>query len=37
VLDFLHRETGGATLEANVRLVERNAALAARIAAALAT
>jgi pseudouridine-5'-phosphate glycosidase len=36
VLDFLHRETGGATLEANVRLVGRNAALAARIAAALA-
>ena len=33
LLDRLHRETGGATLEANVALVRRNAALAARIAA----
>jgi pseudouridylate synthase len=36
VLDFLHRETGGASLEVNVRLVLRNAELAARIAAAAA-
>ncbi len=35
LLDRLHRETGGATLEANVTLVRRNAVLAARIAAAL--
>jgi pseudouridine-5'-phosphate glycosidase len=34
LLDHLQRETGGASLEANVRLVVRNAALAARIAAA---
>jgi pseudouridine-5'-phosphate glycosidase len=34
LLDFLHRETGGASLEVNVRLVLRNAELAARIAAA---
>jgi pseudouridine-5'-phosphate glycosidase len=34
LLDFFHRETGGASLEVNVRLVRRNAALAARIAAA---
>jgi pseudouridine-5'-phosphate glycosidase len=34
LLDFLHRETGGASLEANVRLVLRNAELAARIATA---
>jgi pseudouridylate synthase len=32
LLDFLHRETAGASLEANVRLVVRNAELAARIA-----
>ncbi len=37
LLDRLHRETGGATLEANVALVRRNAALAAQIAAAAAT
>ena len=38
LLDLLHRETGGATLEANVALVRRNAVLAARIAvAAVAT
>ena len=36
LLDFLARETGGASLEANVRLVIRNAGLAARIAAELA-
>jgi pseudouridylate synthase len=35
LLDFLARETGGESLEANVRLVLRNAALAARIAAEL--
>jgi pseudouridylate synthase len=32
LLDFLARETGGESLEANVRLVIRNARLAARIA-----
>jgi pseudouridine-5'-phosphate glycosidase len=36
LLDRLHRESGGATLEANVALVRRNAALAARIALAAA-
>ena len=36
LLDRFHRETGGASLEANVRLVLRNAALAGRIAVALA-
>jgi pseudouridine-5'-phosphate glycosidase len=36
LLDRLHRESGGATLEANVALVRRNAALAARIAMAAA-
>jgi pseudouridine-5'-phosphate glycosidase len=36
LLDRFHRETGGATLEANVALVRRNAALAARIACAVA-
>ena len=35
LLDFLARETGGESLEANVRLVLRNASLAARIAAEL--
>ncbi|MEA2377237.1 MAG: pseudouridylate synthase [Thermoleophilaceae bacterium] len=34
LLDFFHRETAGASLEANVRLVTRNARLAARIASA---
>jgi pseudouridylate synthase len=34
LLDTFHRETGGATLEANVALVRRNAELAARIARA---
>jgi pseudouridylate synthase len=36
LLDFFHRETRGASLDVNVRLVRRNAALAARIAAAAA-
>ena len=36
LLDLFHSETGGASLEANVRLVLRNAALAARVAVALA-
>jgi pseudouridine-5'-phosphate glycosidase len=35
LLDFLHRETAGASLVANLRLVVRNAALGAEIAAAL--
>ena len=35
LLDFLRRETGGASLEANVRLVVRNAELAGRIAAVM--
>jgi pseudouridine-5'-phosphate glycosidase len=35
LLAHLHRETGGASLRANVRLVVRNARLAAEIAAAL--
>lgn len=34
LLAWFHRETAGASLEANIRLVRRNAALAARIAAA---
>jgi pseudouridine-5'-phosphate glycosidase len=34
LLDFVQRETGGASLEANVRLVERNASLAGEIAVA---
>jgi pseudouridylate synthase len=37
VLDHLHRASAGATLAVNVRLVLRNAELAGRIAAALAT
>ena len=36
LLDRFHRDTGGATLEANVALVRRNAELAARIARAAA-
>ena len=36
LLDFLSRGTGGQSLEANVRLVIRNADLAARIAVELA-
>jgi pseudouridine-5'-phosphate glycosidase len=35
LLDFFHRETAGASLEVNVRIVLRNAELAARIAAAV--
>ena len=34
LLDYFHRQTGGASLDANVRLVVRNARLAAEIAAA---
>ncbi len=37
LLDRFHRVTGGATLEANVTLVRRNAALGAQIARAAAT
>jgi pseudouridine-5'-phosphate glycosidase len=36
LLERFHRDTGGATLEANVSLVRRNAELAARIAVAAA-
>jgi pseudouridylate synthase len=36
LLDFLHRGTAGESLAANLRLVVRNAALAAEIAAAVA-
>jgi pseudouridine-5'-phosphate glycosidase len=36
LLDHFHRETAGASLDVNVRLVRANAALAARIAAAAA-
>jgi pseudouridine-5'-phosphate glycosidase len=36
LLEFFHRESGGVTLTANVRIVLRNADLAARIAAAAA-
>ena len=32
LLDFFHRESGGVTLEANIRIVLRNADLAARVA-----
>lgn len=34
LLDFFHRESGGVTLEANIRIVLRNADLAARVAVA---
>jgi pseudouridylate synthase len=37
LLDWFHRETGGASLEANVGIVLRNAELAGRIAVALAS
>ncbi|MGH6657553.1 MAG: pseudouridine-5'-phosphate glycosidase [Actinocrinis sp.] len=37
LLDFFHRETGGESLRANVRLVLRNAKLAGQIAAELVT
>ncbi len=36
LLDFFHRETGGASLAANVALVKSNARLAAQVAAAAA-
>ena len=36
LLEFFHRESGGVTLEANVRIVVRNAELAAQVAAAAA-
>jgi pseudouridylate synthase len=36
LLERFHRDTAGASLEANVRLVLRNAALAAQIARAVA-
>jgi pseudouridine-5'-phosphate glycosidase len=36
LLDRFHRETGGASLRTNIRLVLRNAALAGRIAVAAA-
>jgi pseudouridine-5'-phosphate glycosidase len=36
LLDFFHRETAGASLAANVRLVTRNAELGARVAVAAA-
>ena len=34
LLDFFHRESGGASLTANIRIILRNAALAAQIAVA---
>ena len=34
LLDFFHRESGGATLTANITIVRRNAELAARVAVA---
>jgi pseudouridylate synthase len=37
LLQWFHRETGGASLEANMRLVVRNAELAARIAVAVSS
>jgi pseudouridine-5'-phosphate glycosidase len=37
LLDWFHRETGGASIEANVRIVVRNAELAGRIAVAVAS
>jgi pseudouridylate synthase len=37
LLDWFHRETGGASLDVNVRLVVRNAELAARIAVAVSS
>lgn len=35
LLDFFHRESGGVTLSANIRIILRNAALAAQIATAM--
>jgi len=37
LLDFFHRESAGATLQANIRIILRNAELAARIAVSAAT
>ena len=37
LLEFFHRESKGVTLEANIRIILRNAELAARIAAAATT
>jgi pseudouridine-5'-phosphate glycosidase len=37
LLDFFHRESKGVSLEANIRIILRNAALAAQIAAASAS
>ena len=37
LLDFFHRESGGATLTANIRIILRNAALGAEIAVAAST
>ena len=36
LLERLHRDSGGATLTANVHIIKRNAALAAEVAVALA-
>ena len=36
LLDFFHRQSGGVTLQANIRIVLRNAELAARVAVASA-
>jgi len=36
LLETLHRETGGESLRANIRIIERNAELAAQIAVAIA-
>ncbi|HVM20616.1 MAG TPA: pseudouridine-5'-phosphate glycosidase [Egibacteraceae bacterium] len=36
LLDYFHSATGGRSLEVNIRIIERNAALAARVAVALA-
>lgn len=37
LLDFFHRESGGVTLTANIRIILRNAMLGAQVAAAAAT
>jgi pseudouridine-5'-phosphate glycosidase len=37
LLDFFHRETGGASLATNIALVRNNARLAAQVATELAT
>jgi pseudouridine-5'-phosphate glycosidase len=36
LLDYFHRESGGETLRANIRIVVRNAELAGQVAAELA-